>query len=420
MEKKKISQIRRKNAKLYSIYKMFSWDLLFFYSIEFLFYTTTKKITASEVLIVSGIFMVFKIITQIPAVAIIEYLGKRKSLILGNSMMILYILSLVFIPGVASIVIANLIYAIAFNIKDLAGPNLLYDSTATRGGSGLYTKLEAKGGSWYYLIDGVASLTAGYLFVIDNYLPIYICLAFIIISTILSFGFQDVYQPQKKKIHILKQYGTDMKQSFKFILHSKRIRALILFGAIFYGIIEMMDTYRADLLVDIGIPAEYFSMIFAVLTFIRGISVSFQEQIEKRFKNRTLTVISLVYIVSAIIVGVLASAYTGSLVIAIILMMYAIQKMFSAIWYILESKYVRNYTIPETRNKISFIYEFIAGITGSTIVILGGILLDYIPAANAILITSLISLAVMTLTLDYMRTRFGLKPEQYKKEDIEF
>lgn len=420
MEKKKISQIRRKNAKLYSIYKMFSWDLLFFYSIEFLFYTTTKKITASEVLIVSGIFMVFKIITQIPAVAIIEYLGKRKSLILGNSMMILYILSLVFIPGVASIVIANLIYAIAFNIKDLAGPNLLYDSTATRGGSGLYTKLEAKGGSWYYLIDGVASLTAGYLFVIDNYLPIYICLAFIIISTILSFGFQDVYQPEKKEVHILKQYGTDMKQSFKFILHSKRIRALILFGAIFYGIIEMMDTYRADLLVDIGIPAQYFSMIFAVLTFIRGISVSFQEQIEKRFKNRTLTVISLVYIVSAIIVGVLASAYTGSLVIAIILMMYAIQKMFSAIWYILESKYVRNYTIPETRNKISFIYEFIAGIIGSTIVILGGILLDYIPAANAILITSLISLAVMTLTLDYMRTRFGLKPEQYKKEDIEF
>ena len=68
--------------------------------------------------------MVFKIITQIPAVAIIEYLGKRKSLILGNSMMILYILSLVFIPGVASIVIANLIYAIAFNIN-ITRPQIL-------------------------------------------------------------------------------------------------------------------------------------------------------------------------------------------------------------------------------------------------------------------------------------------------------
>lgn len=33
----KLNEIRRKNAKLYPIYKMFSWDLLFFYSIEFCF-----------------------------------------------------------------------------------------------------------------------------------------------------------------------------------------------------------------------------------------------------------------------------------------------------------------------------------------------------------------------------------------------
>lgn len=31
-----IRQIKRRNAKLYPIYKMFAWDLLFFYSIEFL------------------------------------------------------------------------------------------------------------------------------------------------------------------------------------------------------------------------------------------------------------------------------------------------------------------------------------------------------------------------------------------------
>ena len=83
METAILDEKKEYNQKLFPYYKMFSWDLLFFYSIEFLFYTTTKKITASEVLIVSGIFMVFKIITQIPAVAIIEYLGKRKSLILN-------------------------------------------------------------------------------------------------------------------------------------------------------------------------------------------------------------------------------------------------------------------------------------------------------------------------------------------------
>lgn len=35
------------------------------------------------------------------------------------------------------------------------------------------------------------------------------------------------------------------------------------------------------------------------------------------------------------------------------------------------------------------------------------------------MIAGLISLVLMILILDYMRTRFGLKPEQYAREDIE-
>ena len=87
--RKEINKIRRNNAKLYSIYKMFSWDLLFFYSIEFLFYTITKKVTASEILIINGLYLLFKILGQIPAVAITDFLGKRKSIILGNMLLII-------------------------------------------------------------------------------------------------------------------------------------------------------------------------------------------------------------------------------------------------------------------------------------------------------------------------------------------
>lgn len=50
---------------------------------------------------------------------------------------------------------------------------------------------------------------------------------------------------------------------------------------------------------------------------------------------------------------------------------------------------------------------------------LGGILIDIIDVKQAFLIVGLLALACMVLVLDYMRTRFGLKPEEYKKEDIE-
>ena len=158
---RELRKIKRKNAKLYPIYKMFSWDLLFFYSIEFLFYTITKKITVSEVLIINGCFLIFKILGQFPAVVITDYFGKRRSIILGNIMLIIYILILMFMPGVLSVILADLIFAIGYDIKTIAESNLLYDSVSTKGGEGLYSKIDTKGGSWYYILDGIASLTSG-------------------------------------------------------------------------------------------------------------------------------------------------------------------------------------------------------------------------------------------------------------------
>lgn len=217
--RKELNKIRRRNAKLYPIYKMFSWDLLFFYSIEFLFYTITKKVTASEVLVINGFYLLFKIIMQIPAVTITDFLGKRKSIILGNILLIFYALGLLILPGAIGIIIADLIFSLGYNIKTIAEGNLLYDSVATKGGEGLYSKLDAKGGSWYYILDGIASLTAGYLFVINNYIPIFICLLFIAISTILSFRFEDVYEPKEmaKNANIkdtIKEYSIDLKTAF--------------------------------------------------------------------------------------------------------------------------------------------------------------------------------------------------------------
>lgn len=425
-ERLKLNKIRRKNAKLYPIYKMFSWDLLFFYSIEFLFYTITKKVTASEILIINGFYLLFRILMQIPAVAITDFFGKKKSIVLGNIMLIFYMLALIFIPGAIGIIIADLIFSLGYDIKTISETNLLYDSVATKGGEGIYSKLDAKGGSWYYILDGIASLTAGYLFVINNYLPMIMCLGFIIISTILSLGFEDIYKVKREKkkdisfITTLKDYKQDLKISFKFILKSKRMKAFVLFQIVFYSVIEIIDTYSSDLLINVGIPEEQFSMIFAILTLIGGISLSLKKPIEKKFKNRTLTFISLMYIGACIIIGVVSSLYVGSSIIPVILIMYAIQRVTTSIWYILESKYLKNFTNENMRNKITFTYEFIGGIAASTFSILGGLLLNVINVQNAFLIVGLLALAAMIVTLDYMRTRFGLKPEEYKKEDIEF
>ncbi len=314
--KREINERKRNNARLYPIYKMFSWDLLCFYSIEFLFYTKTKGVTASEILIINAFYIIFKLLMQIPAVAITDILGKRKGIIIGNILIIVYLFTLIISPGMIGIIIADLFCALGYAIKTIAETNLLYDSVATRGGEGLYSKLDTKGGSWYYWIDGIACLSAGYLFVINNYLPMFICLGFVIISTVLSFSFKDIYPTKKnerKNIgQVLEDYSLDLKESFKFITKSRRMKSYIIFGAIFYGIIKIIDIYKSDLLISKGIPEEQFSMIFAILSLLGGVAVTLSRKIHKKFRSRTLSFISLSYVGACMLIGIVTNICTNS------------------------------------------------------------------------------------------------------------
>lgn len=243
-------------------------------------------------------------------------------------------------------------------------------------------------------------------------------------ATIVSLFFKEIYEPENlekgKFAKTVKEYAKDLKGSMKFIVRSRRMKSYILFGAVFYGIITVYDTYKGDLLVDMGVSEEQFSMIFAILTFIGGLSVAFLKTLEKKFKNRVLTFLSITYIVSYVIVGFCVTQFTGNIVLPMILFLYGMARIVTANWYILEYKYLKNFSEPQMRNKITFAYEFIGGITASIIAMIGGWLVDVINIRDAFLVFGLASFAVMILILDYMRTRFGLKPEEYRKEDIEF
>ena len=215
----KHSKKRRNNAMLYPIYKAFSWDLLCYYSIEYLFLTITKGVSPSEVLLITAIYVFAKLLFEIPAVILSEYIGKRKSLIIGNLSIFLGIILLISSSNFWMICIYEILAAIGYDIKAICDGNLLYDSVATKGGDGLYTKLESKGSTAYYVIDAALSLTAGYLFVINNYIPMIICASCLLISLILSIKLEEININKKKKAvsTFIKEYKRDIIASFNFI-----------------------------------------------------------------------------------------------------------------------------------------------------------------------------------------------------------
>lgn len=147
------------NMKLFSIYKMCSWDLLFFYAIQFLFFTQIKGISASSVLFADSFYPIFKFIFQVPCLAIINKLKIKNSLILGNTLVTLGILSYIIGDGISSIIISNFMQAIGYNLKGTVETDLLYSSipkTEERGKT--FSKIDGKSSSYYYYFDAITSI----------------------------------------------------------------------------------------------------------------------------------------------------------------------------------------------------------------------------------------------------------------------
>lgn len=414
------------NIKLFSIYKMFSWDLLFFYAIQFLFFTQTKGISPSLVLLADSFYPIFKFVFQVPCLAIINKLKIKNSLILGNVLVTLGILSYIIGNGITSIIISNFMQAIGYNLKGTVETDLLYSSIPKNDERGkTFSKIDGKSSSYYYYFDAITSIISGFLFVINGYLPIILCLFMSIISIIISLKFNSpdinneaICIPKKEKT---KNKINNFINSIKFIFGSKRLRSLLIFSSIFHGLISVSSTLRSSILVDIDIPEQYFGIIFAILQIISGIASKNSNWFNKKFKNETLMNFSITFTITFMIIGVIVLTIRNPIVkFSIISIAFILQYIIKGPYYTLIKRYLSNFSTSVLRPKLYTANTFAESIGRTIVYLISSFLLSKTNTSYAFVLLGAISLITFVFIVSYMKPRVGLKPEEYDKKDIEY
>ena len=408
------------NVSLYPKYKMFSWDMLFYYAIIFLFFTEVKHISAADVFLAESAYPLFKVLFLIPATILISKLGKRKSLIIANTSVFLSILTYILSNDFWGILLGELFSAIGYITKGICETNMLYDSlekNEKRGSN--FSKIDGKASSLYYYIDAITTVMAGFLFAVNGYAPMICCLLFQELTIFLSFRFKEIDFVDNQNKVTLKNELKEVKKAMKGIFNSSRLKSLILFGATFSGILGVLTHLRSSLLSDINVPAQYFGVIFAIFGMISGISAKNQSRFHKKFRNKTLASLSVPVVISWIVLGIwcnLGLPYYITLVL--VLAIFLIQYIAKGPFYTLIRQYLNNFTNTDLRNKISSSYNLIESVLRALISFSVSLLLRYTTTSNVFIILGCIFTAIIVLMLDKMRTRVGLKPEEYKEKDI--
>lgn len=423
--KEEKQRMRKINMKLFPIYKALSWDLLFYYTINFLFLTQIKNISASDVVLTDSFYALFVMILQIPINIIIAFLGKKKSIVIGNFLLVVHMIVIIFSRNIFDLILANFISAIGFGLKETVASALLKESIPpSKYKNQIFSKLNSKGSTWYYVLEMISKIIAGYLFVINGYLPMICSLIILIISAIISMGF---VEPDKKtntgfkktvKIDEIK----DIKAGFKFILKSERLKALILSAAFICTLLNILENYEVSLLENIKLSAVVIGYAGAINSLISAIASKKENEFNKVFRNKSLTILALLLSISALIAGIcgMATIKENLVGIIIILSVYMIQGFVNGMYYTIIDRYLMNFTNKEIDTKIVAIYNLIRNSIRMLFGFLASFILGITTTANALTIVGIIFTIIFIVVEQYMKPRLGLKPEQYSKEEKKY
>lgn len=426
MESKEKEQInaRKKNMRIYSVHRMLTFDLLFYYAIKFLFLTQVKGFTASDIVTVSAFLGLFKVLFQIPITVVIDKIGNRRSLIIADLFQATSVTVIMLSNSLPVLIVGNLFGAIAVAMKDVAEPGLLNSSIPdVKEKSQIYSKIDGKSVGNFYYISAFSAIVSGFLFDINGYIPMTICVIILLISALLATGFTEL-TPVQKQEDIKKYYKTyfrDLKLAFSFIFNSSRLKALMLFSGVMYGIIMVMNTYEMGLLDEMGLSASITGIIYAIMQIVAGISSKHHEKIHQKYKNKTLSIVGVSYTLACLMAGIIA--VTGLpywLIIGIIVATYAVRYLSTGFYYVLIKKYITNFTNGEVANKVYSAHSFVIGLGNLIICAFGAIISSNFSVKHSMIIFGIVFFTIMILILNYMRTRVGLDPNSYRKKDINY
>ncbi len=421
-KERKMIRHKKKNVRMFPIYKTISWDLLFYFPIIFLFLTQIKGFSASQVLFADAFYTLANTFWQLPVTSLIDRIGKKNCLIIGNILYSASILAMIFLQNYYELLLILFIYALGYSIKGICESNILYDSLPISKKRGkVFATIDGKSSSYFYLFDAISSVIAGFTFEINGYIPMVLCFICCIISTVISFKFRHtaIVEDKVKQVS-LKEYIGQIKDSMKFSFKSNRVRLLILSNALFLGLVMGIVNLRSSMLSEMQVPESYFGIIFAILQFSAAITARYSEQIHKIFRNKTIAVLTIPTAVSCILIGFIGKDTLSTSSLILIVLLFLIQYAAKGPYRALLARYLNNFTNRKIRPKLTALRNLSSNLLTALVSLICAILLEITTTANTFIIIGCLSTISAVLLVDYMKGRVGLKPSQYSEEDLKY
>ncbi len=197
-----IKKINR-SIKIQPLFSAFSDDLIFLVPIDTLFLTITKGLNASQIQFMTMLSLMIGKLSRRVLLNLSNKIGNIKSLRLGSLLLLISAIIITFGKQPIIIYVYRVVYELAFMFLAMSlivlKDNLQYINKGNE-----YFKIRNKTKILYSTTTMVTALLSGYLFNLNNYLPLFAQIVLCLIMFIMSFLLYDVETESKNNDKVKK------------------------------------------------------------------------------------------------------------------------------------------------------------------------------------------------------------------------
>lgn len=295
--------------KLYPIYDGLSKDLLFYIAIDTLFLTVAKGFSAFEISFLGVVPTLICIAMQPVLVRLIKIVGNVNSSKIGTFALLVSSIIITFGSNFWIIAIGQLIYDIAFVLKNMESI-VLKNNLNYQGQPNKYFGIRGRSNTIYATVTFLIAIIAGPLFNISPYLPMYLCIFFCIITCFLSLSFYEVEPSEGVEVKDIKKKNGKL---------NKVLILGLLSNTLFLGIVvigqqdsKLFIQYQLTNWYGIQLTATYLGFIIASSRVARILlNILFNKYYLKFQKNMSIILSTILAVAfTLIIIGAIIPAYT--------------------------------------------------------------------------------------------------------------
>ena len=378
-----MKNIYQKNIKTYILFRTFV-DLIILGPI-IMIYLYAKGLSFAEIMLLNSIFSVAVFVLEVPTGMLADKISRKYSLVIGSLCWTVQLILTIYANSFMTFMIAQIFCALGIAFKSGATTAMLYDSLKTIKREHEISKYEGLAHSMVLYGQAIGSIAAGFLFTVNIHLPLIITAINTTIAAIIALNF---VEPPIEDKRDNESYFTHLKDSGKYILKHGKVKAIIVYGAIFSIFFKVGFFFFQPYFEGVNLDVIYFGVFFALFNIVAGLTSQNASKIMKKTKNKTLTFLSSIMIISFGIMSI-TTVWIGAFAILL-------QQVARGLYGPIIAKYVNKHIPSNKRATIMSLYSLITSLTAAAFFPLFGLVMDN---SNVFFTHKILTISMLVLTI---------------------